>query len=46
MVLRNNSQESISYNTVLRNGKIENKQASIPSGGFAVIQIGGDKRNK
>lgn len=42
VALRNDSAESVTFNVVLKNGTVENQNASIPPGGIAVIQAGGE----
>ncbi|MCD8570615.1 MAG: hypothetical protein LRY76_03650 [Alphaproteobacteria bacterium] len=41
-VLRNDSATPITFNVVLKDGTIENTGSSIPPGGVAVVQVGGE----
>lgn len=41
-VLRNDSDTPISFNVVLKDGTIESIGSSIPPGGVAVVQVGGE----
>ncbi len=42
VVLRNDSQASIQFNIVLKDGTVESKNVSIPPEGIAVVQTGGE----